>query len=375
MKRILFFIESLQCGGAERSLISLLENLPENRYEIDILVLKKGGGFEHLLPKWVTYKSLDMQVRIGPRIKFKLFRLYDIHKKFHNAQKFWQAIGNTLPVYPQKYDIAVGWGQGFATYYVAEKVSAEKKIAWVNIDYNRVGYDKKTDIKKYDKIDCIVCVSEFVSGIMQEFIKKDKVITITDIIDESDVLKGSQCDQSEIIKGETETVIVSVGRLATQKKFELSIESARLLDQKGLDFKWYIIGEGKERLMLEGLISQYNLADKVFLLGFKNNPYPYINACDIYVQTSRFEGLGRTLIEAAILNKPVVTTNFPTAFSILDPDETGVIVEMEAEAVSKGIERYISDRPFREKIIQNLKKRKDNNREKTLNQVYSLFDN
>ncbi|UMB55465.1 glycosyltransferase [Lutibacter sp. A64] len=373
MKKILFFVESLHCGGAERSLLSLLNNLDYSGYEVRLMVLKKGGEFEQFVPKHLTIESVAINLSLIARIKFKIARVLNFKEKTHNAQLFWKIAKNKVPKLDLDIDIAIAWGQGFATYFVAEKIMAKKKFAWVNIDFAKAGYNIKIDTPIYNKFDKIVGVSVFVKESMQKFIPPNKVISIRNIIDKDDILKRAEDKVS--IKFSTDSInIVSIGRLAIQKGFELSVQAAKILSDLGFNFRWYIIGEGNERAYLEKLIKELNLENKFILLGFRDNPYPYVKMCDVYVQTSHFEGLGRTLIEASILNKPIVTTNFPTAYSILEQDKTGVITEMNSKSIAGGIEKIMTDLDFKNYLIKNLEEQQDNQKEKTLREVKNLIE-
>lgn len=371
-KKIVFFVESMHCGGAERSLLSLLSNLDPDKYNIDLLVIRKGGEFEKFIPEWIKYKSLDLNFSLIGRVKYKLLSL--LNSKTHKAQLFWRSFKNEIKTYEETYDIAVGWGQGFATYFTAEKIKAKKKLAWVNTDYAKAGYKSQYDQELYSKYDKVVGISDFVKNSMEAFIPAEKVIMIPNIIDVDDVEERAQETIKENLKKSDKMVIVSVGRLAKPKAFDLSIETAKVLSDQEVDFKWYIIGEGTERKYLEDLISEYALEDKVLLLGFRDNPYPYIKACDIYVQTSAFEGLGRTLIEASILCKPIVTTNFPTAYGLVEDGKTGFITEMQPEKIAESIKLLHTDKKLYLKMIETLSSKTDNEKQKTLEKVYTLFD-
>lgn len=370
MKKIVFFVESMHCGGAERSLLSLLNNIDPAKYSIDLLVINKGGEFEKFIPSYVNYKSTGKHFGILGRIKFNLFK--KLLPKRHNAQYFWKAFRSGIPTYSETYDIAVAWGQGYATYYTAEKISAKRKYAWVNIDYAKAGYVSTHDQSIYSRFDKVVGVSEFVKESMQSFLPKEQVIAIRNIIDIDDVTNRANATVEQRFDNSVVN-IVSVGRLAKQKAFENSVLAAKALQDRGVAFNWYVIGEGTERARLEQLIQANQLQDSFFLLGFRDNPYPYIKAADIYVQSSSFEGLGRTIIEASILCKPIVTTNFPTAYSILRPNETGIITEMDAQSIANGILQLIDQPELKEKIIHNLQNQVDNGKELTLRQVYELF--
>lgn len=371
MKKIVFFVESMHCGGAERSLLSLLQNLDRNKYEIDLLVINKGGAFEQFIPPNVNYKCLNLKFSFLGKIKFFFNRKRE--SDTHTAQVFWKTYSKQIPQYDKKYDIAIAWGQGFATYFTSTKIDAATKYAWINIDYDLAGYKFDYDKALYRNFDKVVGVSDFVRDSMSKYIPAHKLLSIVNIIDENDVI--ARADEPEHFNFDINVNnIVSVGRLAKQKAFDLAIETAKHLEDHKVNFKWYIIGEGTERKNLEKSIADHNLQEVFILLGHKDNPYPYIKACDIYVQTSSFEGLGRTIIEASLLNKPIVTTNFPTAYGLLENEKTGLIVEMEVNKISNAIQKLILDESFKFTLIENLKKKKNLNKQTTLDQVYALLD-
>ncbi|MGY0391567.1 glycosyltransferase [Bizionia sp. KMM 8389] len=371
MKKVVFFVESMHCGGAERSLLSLLQNLDRNKYDIDLLVINKGGEFEQFIPENINYKSLNLSYSLMGKLKFFLNK--KIETKAHAAQLFWKSFRKEIPAYSETYDVAIAWGQGFATYFTGTKIKAKNKYAWINIDYDKAGYQFKYDKAIYSEFNKVIGVSDFVRDSMSKYIATDKLMSIVNIIDENDVIE--RADYPEAIGFDLSiTNIVSVGRLAEQKAFGLAIETAKHLKDKGVVFKWYIIGEGPDRKNLEKSIEAHKLEDTFILLGHKDNPYPYIKACDVYVQTSSFEGLGRTIIEASLLNKPIVTTNFPTAYGLLDNEQTGLIVDMDAVTLSNSIERLIADEHFKLTLIENLKKKKNLNKQSTLDHVYALLD-
>ena len=144
--------------------------------------------------------------------------------------------------------------------------------------------------------------------------------------------------------------------------------------KKKYPIEWFVVGEGGERNNLEKLINEKNLSDSFRLVGAYPNPYPYMKNCDIYVQTSLFEGLGLTVIEASYLAKPIVCTNFPTAYTIIKNEETGLITEMNAEAIAEGIERLINDKDLRDRLVSNLENLKNQDKEITLQKVDKLLN-
>lgn len=373
MKKILFFVESLTVGGAEKSLLSLLNNMDLSQYQVTLMMNQKGGAFEQFVPKNIPIKYIDIKIGIWSRVEFKFYKLIDSSNTYHNAQLLWKSAQSEVPFLNENFDVAIAWGQGFATYFVANRVTAVKKYAWVNIDFEKAGYHPGTDIPIYTKFDKIVGVSEFVKQAMQKFINPNKVIAIINIIDREDIevradVPFVNCYDSK------KTNILCVGRLTKQKGFELAIDAMKLLIKKNKAIHLYILGEGQERNFLENRIASNDLINHITLLGSKDNPYPYIKNCDLYLQTSRFEGLGRTIIEASILNKPIVCTDFPTAYSILEHDKTGLIVPMNPQDIATALLRLIENKEVSEKLILNLKNQQTNSKQKTLDDVKALLE-
>ena len=383
MKKLLFIIESLHCGGAEKSIVTLLKNIDYKLNQVDLILIKKGGEFEKFIPNEVSviYKdattSSSFFKRILPRIKFKILKKQNQNSVYNSSHLFWQAFKSIIPVHTKKYDVAIGYSQGFAAYYVVDKTVADKKYAWLNIDYSHARHYAKFDYPYYAKLDSVVCVSPecktSLLDAMQSIGKTLPTTVLKDITDDSIVNKLSKEGLGFPKNSEAHTIL-TVCRLAKQKGLYLAVNACEILKNKGVNFKWYIVGEGTEREFLESEIKNKGLANHCILLGFKENPYPYMKTCDIYVQTSLFEGLGLTVIEAAILHKPIVTTNFPTASSIVTHNKTGVICEMKADAIALSISKYIDNAVFTDKIIDNLSKVKNTDKEKSLQTFQNLIN-
>lgn len=371
--KLLFVIESLHIGGAEKSLVTLLKNI-SNDYQIDLLIFNTGGKLENDVPKNVNIIRKGISISPINRLLFRLNRI--IKKPKHNAQLFRKYGLKGASDITKNYDVAIGYNQGFATYFVSEKVVANKKIAWINVDYQKAGYEIEKDIKFYKKFDTIVTVSKpahdsFVNALqsineqnISPKIIKD-ITEIRDVISKSNEFKPNYSKESQNI--------VTVGRLAKAKGYDLAIKATKLLKEKGLNFHWHIIGGGPEQNELEDLIHKNNVESYVTLHGSQTNPYPYVKNADIYVQTSKFEGLGLSVIEATILKKPIITTNFSTASTIIEQGETGIICEMNPKSISASIEKLLSDKELQIKFIDNLDTQADKDKEQTLLQIKNLL--
>ena len=370
MRKVLFVIDSLGCGGAEKSLVSLLPLLDYNNVKVDLMTVKRGGIFERFVPDNITIHPFPpiYGIRKGWQIVCRLYFsfllrfFYLIGVKTHGAEVKWMAMKSSYPKLQDEYDIAIAYQQGFPTYYVATKVKALKKYAWINADIQKAGYKESFNRPYYTKIDRVVAVSEALHQLLKQmnYVNPAKLFTIYDILN-VDLIRGMAKEKGfEDVLPENTWRIVTVGRLVHQKNYFLAVDTARLLKRKKIKFRWYFIGEGNEQPMIEKLIADYGLQQEVRLLGMLPNPYPYIAHCDIYVQTSRCEGYGLTLCEARILHKPEVCTNFPIAFDQIKDGVNGLIAEMTPESVCDKIMQLVHNKELRETLIANTYK--ENNR-------------
>lgn len=374
-KKIAFVIESLQLGGAEKSLVTLLQHLDDSKYEVDLIYFHPDGFFKEMVPKTVHHIVLEFpKISFFERLKYA-FKKKSV-KNYHNAQLFWPLVEPHLKKIEKEYDIAVAYNQGFATYFTQKFISAKTKYAWINTDYRKAGYRIEFDKDFYIGFKKVVCVSPKAENSFLEACKADDfkpdTIVIGDIIDPEFVRR--QADSELKIKFDNRRInIVSVGRLSSVKGFDLAIDACRILNSKEYPVSWYIIGEGSMRTELEKQIHDKKLEKNFFLPGADPNPYPYIKNCDIYVQTSLFEGLGLTVIESAMLCKPIVSTNFPTVYGIIENEKTGLISEMNARDIAEKTERIILDKDLKNTLSENLKQKEYRDTEKSLEKINRLF--
>lgn len=391
-KRILFVIDSLHSGGAEKSLVSLLSLFDYENYEVDLLTFKEGGLYVPLLPQNV--KLIDspdifnkMKLSISDLIKRKEFKivLWRVNTSIslrcklkisdikHGAQLMWTRLNNVIPQLKPEYDVAIAYSQGTPTYYVAEKVSAKKKLCWVNIDYKFAGYNREFDFKYYEKFNSIVAVSKVCTDVLKDVFPefKNKIVTIYDIISE-DLINKMANENIGFDDNYNGIRILTIGRLVYQKGYEYAVEAAKFLKNRKIDFRWYVIGEGDLKDKLEKMVREYKLEENFKFLGTFINPYPFIKQCDIYCQPSRFEGFGLAIAEARILNKPIVATNFDIVYDQINNGENGLISDMDGEALSKKIQLLIENKEIRQKITNNLRNEKVGT-EKEIEKIYSLI--
>lgn len=368
-RRVLFVIDSLGCGGAEKSLVSLLPLLDHERLDIDLLIVSRGGVFEQYVPKHVRIISLPHPEGIsklrslfsGLCLSFSLAIRRLLPRQRHGSEQFWTAMRSSMMPLEDTYDVAVAYHQGLPTYYVAEKVKAARKCAVVNSDLKQAGYSESFNRPFYDCFDIVAADSEILRKMLEasSYVDSSKLTAIYDIMN-STLIRRMAAEggfEDEIPAGALR--IVTTGRIEAPKNYTLAVETAKRLRDSGLSFRWYFIGDGSQRKMIERLIETYGLEEHVVLLGMQPNPYPYMAQCDMYVQTSSFEGYCLALCEARILHRPVVSTNFDVVYDKIRDGENGLIAEMTPESLAEKILRLACSPELRQRLIDATRRDED----------------
>lgn len=396
-KSLLFVIESLVCAGAEKSLVTLLNLIDYSEYDVDLQLFAYGGEFEELLPqevnllpplKYFAFTKGSVADKLKTRMnseerKMLLARLrYSVRLrmgKYNNPQKavlFWQSAGGCFERAQKRYDAAIAYAQGTPTFYVADCVNAEKKFAWVNVTYELSGKFRNFVADKYRVFDRIVCVSDSAQDTFKKVFYEhgEKSTVIYDINDGAFIARMTGIPSEVENDMHAEGVkILTVGRLAIQKGYDIALEACRILKECGVDFKWYVLGRGPLEGEIRQKIAEKEIGDRFILLGTRANPYPYYKQADIYVQTSRFEGFGLAIAEARMLNTPVVTTRFDAVYAQMVDGENGLVVDMTPEAVADGIERLMCDQALYEHICAFQSQEKKGNYEE-IEKFYQLIE-
>lgn len=363
MKKILFMITSMNIGGVEKSLLSLLSIIPKDKYDITLLVLEKKGGFLEFVPSWVKIEEATWFKEVKPiimqppqqtirdYIKNKKYTKilpfifsYMVDKYFDNRYKYYRQVFKSVPDNQQEYDVAIAY-QGptdVIDYYITHKVKARKKISWVHFDVSKHCFNKKLYKRLYDKYNNIFVVSKEAKEKLIEEVPtvREKTEVFLNIVSKDMIreMAEEKIDFDDSFKG---TKIVTVGRLSKEKGQDLAIGTLKKLRDDGYNARWYCIGDGNSKIEYEKLIKNYNLQDDFILLGAKTNPYPYIKNADIYVQTSRHEGYCLTLAEAKCLEKTILTTNFIGAYGQIQDGINGYICNCEVDDLYRKIRELI----------------------------------
>ncbi|MBC5630270.1 glycosyltransferase [Clostridium sp. NSJ-6] len=396
MREILIASFDMEVGGVERSLINLLDNFDYENNQVDLFLYRQQGDFMKFLnsrcnllneiDEYSTFRKSIKQIFLEGKCLIAISRiLANINANiigkinsidevgYYQMQLMWKYSMLLLPKIDKEYDVAISYL--WPHYFIANKVKAKKKIAWIHTDYSKIETDIKEDLKVWNKFNYIISVSEECKNSFEKKYPslKDKVKVMENITSPEFVRKMADEYIEEKFEGDKFN-IVSVGRLCYAKGIDNAVRSLKSLHDKGLkNIKWYVVGYGGDEELIKGLIKEHNLEDSFILLGKKTNPYPYMKACDLYVQPSRYEGKAVTVTEAQILGKPVMITNYTTAKSQVKDKVNGYISELNVEGIAYGIEELIKKNESRLSLSNNCKKSNFNNSNE-LDKLYELFN-
>ena len=363
MKNLLFVINTLGYGGAERAMLDLLDVLEPEKYEISLFVLTGQGELSHALPEYVhllnqNYKDVSVLTKEGRKRLMRsvlkagigkglfLRRFSYLLKNIRNMCKkgkilpdklCWRLLADGAPVINKEYDLAVAYLEGGATYYVAEHVKAKKKAAFVHIDYGKAGYTRELDLDCYSKFDHIFTVSDEVKEhFLEVYPEYEKNVTVFHNLVNQERIRR-MADQGKGFEDDFQGYrILTIGRLTRQKRFDIAIQAMLLLKEKcSTPVRWYVLGEGDLRNRLEQQIQEAGLENDFILLGVKENPFPYYKNCDFYVHATGYEGKSIAIQEAQTLGKPILATDCSGNREQINNGADGCLCQLTPEAVSE----------------------------------------
>ncbi|OZU89283.1 glycosyl transferase [Virgibacillus indicus] len=395
MKEILIASYDMEVGGVERSLISMLDNFDYKNHSVDLMLYKHDGDFMSLLSakttllkeiaQYTTFRKPISEIIKDKQYSIALTRILskitaDLNGKrkrmaepgYYQLQLMWKYALPFLPKIDKTYDMAISYL--WPHYFVADKVQAKKKVAWIHTDYSTVYTDIKADLKMWKKFDAIIAVSDACrESFLSKYVELENKVTVIENITAPDFVE-KLADQ-ELENPMTEDYrfkVVTVARLSHAKGIDHAVKALKLLKKRGYkNISWYVAGFGGDEEMLRRLISEEGLTKEFFLLGKQTNPYPFIKEADLYVQPSRYEGKAVTVGEAQILGKPVLITSYPTAQSQVENGFDGMICELSVQGIADGIESLYKDPELRKELAANCKNT-DYRNHKELEKLYEL---
>jgi len=373
--KILFMINTMNLGGTEKSLISLLSVMSRDKHDVTILMLEKYGELQYFIPKWVKveylngYSSIKNIISKPPHktiIEFlkrgrliKVLKIFNTYVKYKISKNFDCFYFEVLKKHKtiEEYDIAIAYAGpfDFISYFIVKKINAKIKVQWIHFDVSKVLSLATFGNKYYQYFDKIFCVSENAKVVFDDMFPNfcDKTSVFKNIVSKSNLEKSASIGET-FSDGYDGLKILTLGRLSEEKGQQMIPSIVHRLKKDKIKFKWYLIGDGKLKDNLLSQIKELDLRNDLIVLGSKINPYRFVKDCDIYVQTSFHEGYCLTVHEAKILNKPVVITNVASADNLILNGEDGLIVEINEEAIYTGVKKLITDTKLRMLLSRNL---------------------
>lgn len=374
-KHVLVMAHNMNLGGTEKALLALINALNKKHVNLTLLLLEKKGVLFNEVPNWVNIEIIPdfetikpiiydppiilvksnikkLQILSALKNGFRYIKVKITKRWYYN---YIAALKTHKKIYKADIAIAYAGPSDFITYYVHKQVVAKEKYQWIHFDVSQVILNKNFGDKYYPYFDKIYCVSEnskkVFDAMFPAFIEKTTVfknIVSKNLLDNAALVGETFTDDFDGLR------ILTLGRLSEEKGQQMIPNIVKKLKDENLNFRWYLIGDGKLTLTIKEQIKQLKIKDQLVLLGSKLNPYRYVKDCDIYVQTSFHEGYCLTVHEAKIFNKPVVVTNVASASNLIVNNKDGLIVGIDEESIFKGVKSLLADKNLRMKYEKNL---------------------
>lgn len=336
MIKILFFIENLSEGGAEKVLRELVNHMDQTKFDITVQTVWPCDAKKYLVPG-IRYKSMYASENKAAHLRYRAEAESGLAYRLHVRDN---------------YDIECAYLEMGPTKVMSASTNKKaKKLAWVHCDLTKAVDDPKAYAEKtapwYAKFDQIVCVSQSVKERFDDlFQKRFDSIVLYNVIDDNAIRSKALLPIPERVKKRRFTVL-SVGRFSHPKKFMRLLRVHKRLLDEGVQHDLWILGDGPERPMLEQYVSENSLSDSVWMPGFIENPYPFMREADLLACSSVYEGYSTFMTEGVILGKPIVTTDVSGMREILGDSSFGLIVENEDEAFYQGMQKMLLNADLR----------------------------
>lgn len=360
-KKILIRIGSLRHGGAEKVLVTFLKNLPETKYEIDLLLNLYSGKYLSEVPSWVNILYLNKGEMITTN------RIQDIPRKIYRV--VYQKLLKTFPVLlykgilkDKKYDIEFAAIHGMRDEILNSPLKNSKKLVWIHNDLSEVKGYTDDEIRKFFGFDKIMVISEKIKetflGLAQNKTEELKIEKIYNPLDTEEILAKAEKPVFNYNFDMTCPTFISVGTVFQQKGFDRLLKVHKRLLDEGFQHKILIVGDGYDFENIKKLKSELDVDNTATMLGFTDNPYPYFKHSDFYILSSRYEGFPTVLFEAITLKKKIIATEVSGAAEMLNGGEIGLIVENSEEGIYNGMKKALESPEYFTSYSENLKEYK-----------------
>ncbi len=375
-KKIIFVSQALWIGGIETALVNLINKLDYDKYDVTCLITQNYLDMAERLTKNCRLIVADRHSLVTFTNPYKFEKLYKILEEPQGATKFRRLIWHVLNILfkalethlysgyikeqlkDESFDTAIIYSDRVSEIAV-KAINAKKFLMFYHHGGMRKEYHDRYGYKKSEKI---IAVSDNIAQKLKSYRKKyaNKIVAVNNVIDINSIIEKSKEPIEEGLFEENNFNIVSCGRLAKEKGFDLAVEACRLLvENNHKNINWVFVGDGPERENIEKQIALYGLENHIKLIGMKKNPYPYIARSDLFVQPSIVESFGLTIAEAMVLGIPILSTQTDGAKEIFEVKDAGLLCKVSGQDIFKGILTLKNERPkysdasfiFREKNI------------------------
>lgn len=344
-KKILVRIGSLRHGGAEKVLATFLKKLPDDKYEIDLLLNLYSGKYLPEVPGWINVIYLNKGEMITTN------RLQDIPVKAFRVmyqsvlKKFPKLLYSTI-LKNKKYDVEFAAIHGFRDEILKSPLKSSKKIVWIHNDLRKTHFHKYTDeeIRKFFGFDKILVISEHIQKDFENLARneneKNRIVRIYNPLDTNEILNKANVNWESTQN--PAPVFISVGTVFPQKGFDRLLKVHQRLLHEGFPHLVKIVGDGYDFENIKNLISELQITETVEMTGFTDNPYPAVKNADFYILSSRYEGFPTVLFEAVTLKKNIIATEVSGVREILENGKLGLIVENSEEGIYEGMKKALT---------------------------------
>ena len=344
-KKILIRIGSLRHGGAEKVLATFLKKLPDDKYEIDLLLNLYSGKYLPEVPGWINVIYLNKGEMITTN------RLQDIPVKTFRVmyqfvlKKFPKLLYSTI-LKNKKYDIEFAAIHGFRDEILNSPLKNSKKIVWIHNDLRKTHFHNYTDneIRKFFGFDKILVISEHIQKDFENLARneneKNRIVRIYNPLDTNEILNKANVNWESTQN--PAPVFISVGTVFPQKGFDRLLKVHQRLLHEGFPHLVKILGDGYDFENIKNLISELQITETVEMTGFTDNPYPAVKNADFYILSSRYEGFPTVLFEAVTLKKNIIATEVSGVREILENGKLGLIVENSEEGIYEGMKKALT---------------------------------
>lgn len=378
-KKILIRIGSLRHGGAEKVLVTFLKNLPQDKYEIDLLLNLYSGKYLSEVPKWINIIYLNKGEMITTN------RIQDIPKKatrviYQNLLKKRPFLLYKGKLKGKKYDIEFAAIHGMRDEILNSPLQSSKKIVWIHNDLSQLKEYTEIEIKKFFGFDKIMVISEKIEKLFLDLAEnetqKQKIVKIYNPLDTEEILSKADKPFNNYEFDEKVPTFISVGTVFPQKGFDRLLKVHKKLLNEGFRHKILIVGDGYDFENIKKLKTELHLDHTATMLGFSDNPYPYFKNADFYILSSRYEGFPTVLFEAITLKKKIIATEVSGVREMLNDGELGLIVENSEEGIYSGMKKALVNSQDFEKYTDNLKDYEmPFNLKNSVQKIISILDN